>query len=267
MPEKTSGETEAAGDLRGTLVKRLAVAGGLVAVLLGVLAFFDYLATPEEPETTVYTQPVPVAPKKEVTQPVTPVDSLPEPPPASAEPEKAAEASAADAMPKPEVPVQPAVPVADLRPAAKVMAKPEPLRPEVTAVPKPEPLQSPVHPQAARPAPLVTPPEFTAAPAARAPGEARPAPLPVKTLESAQAVQVPSPARLLSGYALQAGVFTSVQRAEELHAKLTLNGIPSALEARVQAGPFKTREEAAAAREKLQALGIDAVLISPKGRR
>src|SRR5690348_9147453 len=83
--------SESAGDLRGTLVKRLAVAGILVAVLLGVLAFFDYLAAPEAPETPTYTQPVPVPPKKEVTQPVTPAESLPEPPKPEAAPEKPAE--------------------------------------------------------------------------------------------------------------------------------------------------------------------------------
>lgn len=79
MSEKTGaeGNGDSPGDLRGTLIKRLAVAGVLVAVLLGVLAFFDYLATPEEPEPTVYTRPVPVPPKKEMTQPVTPSTSLP----------------------------------------------------------------------------------------------------------------------------------------------------------------------------------------------
>ncbi len=41
----TSGR-EVAGDLRGRLLARLAMAGGLVVMLLGVLAFFDYLANP-----------------------------------------------------------------------------------------------------------------------------------------------------------------------------------------------------------------------------
>ena len=56
-----------------------------------------------------------------------------------------------------------------------------------------------------------------------------------------------------------------IRRAEELHAKLTLEGIPSTIEARVEVGPFKTRQEAEAARAKLKALGIDAVLLPPKG--
>jgi len=77
----------------------------------------------------------------------------------------------------------------------------------------------------------------------------------------------PAPPRLLSGYAVQAGVFADARHAEELRAKLTLSGIPSTLEARVQVGPFRTREEAMAAQEKLKALGIDGVLLPPKGAR
>ncbi len=77
----------------------------------------------------------------------------------------------------------------------------------------------------------------------------------------------PAPPRLFSGYAVQAGVFADAQRAEELRAKLTLNGIPSTMEARVQVGPFKTREEAEAAREKMKALGIDGILLPPKGAK
>jgi len=70
---------------------------------------------------------------------------------------------------------------------------------------------------------------------------------------------------LFAGYALQAGVFADPRRAEELHARLTLEGIPSTIEARVQVGPFKSREEAEAAREKLKTLGIDSVMLMPKG--
>ena len=62
-------------------------------------------------------------------------------------------------------------------------------------------------------------------------------------------------------------MFADPRRAEELHAKLTLEGIPSTIEARVQAGPFKNKEEAEAARAKMKALGIDAVLLMPKGAR
>jgi DedD protein len=77
------------------------------------------------------------------------------------------------------------------------------------------------------------------------------------------AKQPPAPPRLFSGYALQAGVFSDPHLAEELHAKLTLNGIPSTLETRVQVGPFNSREEAEAARVKMKELGIDAMMLAP----
>ena len=62
-------------------------------------------------------------------------------------------------------------------------------------------------------------------------------------------------------YALQMGVFGNVSNAEDLRAKLELNGIPSSIEARVHAGPFKTREEAELARTKLKELGLDGGLL------
>jgi DedD protein len=72
---------------------------------------------------------------------------------------------------------------------------------------------------------------------------------------------------LLSGFLLQAGVFNSPQRAEELHAKLTLSGVPSTLETRVQVGPFRTRQEAEAAQAKLRELGVETVLVPPRPSR
>jgi DedD protein len=73
--------------------------------------------------------------------------------------------------------------------------------------------------------------------------------------------------RLFSGFVLRAGVFTNAQRAEELHAKLTLSGVPSTVESRVQVGPFRTRQEAEAAQAKLKELGIETILLPPKGAR
>ena len=85
--------------------------------------------------------------------------------------------------------------------------------------------------------------------------------------EPATVALPPAPPRLFSGYALQAGVFSDPRRAEELNARLILEGIPSTIEARVQVGPFKSRAEAEAAREKMKAMGIDAVLLLPKGAK
>jgi DedD protein len=58
------------------------------------------------------------------------------------------------------------------------------------------------------------------------------------------------------------GVFNNLANAEELRAKLEMAGIPSQIEARVQVGPFATREEADAAREKLRSLGMDTGILT-----
>ena len=63
-------------------------------------------------------------------------------------------------------------------------------------------------------------------------------------------------------YVVQMGVFNNVANAEELRAKLELAGIPAQIEARVQVGPFKTRQDADAAREKLRALGMEAGMLT-----
>ena len=78
-------------------------------------------------------------------------------------------------------------------------------------------------------------------------------------------VPQPTPPRLFSGYALQAGVFSDPRRAEALHARLVNEGIPTTIVARVQVGPFKTQAEADAARARMKALGIDSVMLMPKG--
>jgi DedD protein len=87
---------------------------------------------------------------------------------------------------------------------------------------------------------------------------------------SAAAVQSParSPSTAASptaplapkSYAVQLGVFTDIDNAKQLQSKLAEHGIPSHTETRVQIGPFKSREEADQAREKLKKLGIAAVI-------
>lgn len=236
-PENEAGASE----MRGKLLGRLAVAGVLVAGLLGVLAFFDYLATaPDETEEQVFTKPVPVAPKKEASQPVTPAENLQAPP----EPEKA------------EAPAEPPPPP-KVEPHEAVEARHEhasEIRPKL-----PSTVGSAKKPAAplASPAPV---PEATTAPS-----NILPPPRPAVQAEPAPA-RPPAVSRLFSGFLLQAGVFSSVQRAEELHARLTLSGVPSTLETRVQVGPFKTRQEAEAAQAKLKELGIEAILVPPRGK-
>ncbi len=268
MAQEESTEKNDNAEIRNKLIARLAVAGGLVAVLLGILAFFDYLASaPDESEAPVFSQPVPVAPKKEVSKPVLPADNPPEPPP----PEKAEpiEPAKAEVPPPPVVEAKPevmpekpaaAAPVGKT-PAAAVPARPTKPVPEVTTAPETAPATK------------------LPAPAAVQPSEAKEAAVPVKPsarvaetkstqpVQPVQPVQPPNPLRLFSGFVLQAGVFTNIQRAEEIHAKLTLSGVPSTLETRVQVGPFRTRQEAEAAQAKLKELGVESILVPPKGGR
>lgn len=231
-------------DLKRKLAWRMGFAGLMIVALLATLAVFDRLSAPDElePSTPRFTEPVPVS-KKEVTQPVKPADPTPE---TSKDEQKTAE------------------PESSAAPVDKSL-------PPVEAPPRPEVHSQPVLPRAApagRPAPVTQHAPVVAPGAASRPAETRPAAEPAPLVRGQEPVAAtrqasPAPPRLFSGYALQAGVFADPRLAEELHAKLTLNGIPSTLETRVQVGPFKTREEAAAAHVKLKALGIDAVMLAP----
>jgi DedD protein len=247
-------------DLKRKLVLRVVFAGLLIATLLGVLAFIDHLGKPSEEVVAsgpTFTAPVPVAPRKEVSQPVKPAES----PATTAEHPK--EVVTAPPPPVVEAPTT-LPPAADTQPAA---------------TPRPA-SRSASTPSARSNQPAVaTPAEGTSAassatsssqfmpepakPAASAPLAAQPQ----ETRGSSAERLPPAPPRLFSGFAVQAGVFADAQHAEELRAKLTLNGIPSTMEARVQVGPFKTREEAEVARQKLKALGVEGILLPPRGAK
>ncbi len=238
-------------DVRNALIKRLGVAGVLVALLLGVLALFDRLASPpEEPELPVFTKPVPVGPRKEVSQPVTQLDHLPEPPVA----------------PATEIPPPPVV---EAQPPAVAEVLPEATEKSRSAASTATPTR---HAKLPAPAPAArSVPEETGTPERVIVAEAPASPPPpaqasvTRQASRPSATVTPSPPRLFSGFLLQAGVFSSAQRAEELHAKLTLSGVPSTLETRVQVGPFRTKQEAEAAQSKLKELGIESVLLPPRG--
>jgi DedD protein len=251
-------ETNGDDELKRKLVRRVAFAGLLIALLLGALAFIDHLGQPANDSVDAgptYTSPVPV-PKKEVSQPVKP-----------AEPAAAVEAPK-DAAPPPAVEMPTAAPVgsspiADTPARPEVAAQPVLPRQESRSVPS---SSLPATTRSAKPADPATPAEGTSAASTQFTPEAEkpPASLPPATRTPAAP---PAPPRLFSGFAVQAGVFADAQRAEELRAMLMLNGIPSTLEARVQVGPFKTREEAEAARQKLKALGVEGLLLPPKGTK
>ena len=228
---ETQTDGDAVAEMRGTLTRRLIVAAALVAILLGVLALFDHLGKETEmPEAPVFSEPVPVAPKKEVSQPLTPTGETPATP--------APEAAAEETPPPPEVEARPAIAAPTTAAPARsgqIVQHPAPARTQPPAPP-------PVAEETAPPLPLApTPPEASAKPLA--------AP------------------RLAAGFVLQAGVFASPQLAEELHAKLTLSGVPSIIETRVQVGPFRTRHEAEAAQARLREAGIQTLLVAPPKKR
>ncbi len=225
-------------EIKHKLAMRMLFAGVMIVALLGGLALFDYYSAQPEPEVTPppqFTEPVPVA-KKMVTQPVTPPVAAPEVvAPTETKPVEPEATSApvdkraprVDTPPPPVVAAQPSVP---RKPAAPVHSA-SPVSTEASAPPTPTP------------------------------------PAPSESAVSPTTPAVPTPPRLFSGYALQAGVFADPRRAEELQARLVEAGIPATIEARVQVGPFKTRAEANAARAKLNALGIESVLLPPKGAK
>ena len=235
MATSQNNNNEAAADpsaIKRKLAWRMGVAGLMIVALLGGLALFDYLSTPSEPEPSApqFTEPVPVA-KKVITQPVTP----------------------AEPAPPPEAPKVAATPETSAPPVDKSAPRAEPSSRPAAAHPAPARTTSPAWQTVARPAPSNQPRVAATAPSREPPVAAVALP--------------PTPPRLFSGYALQAGVFSDPRRAEELNAKLILEGIPSTIEARVQVGPFKSRAEAEAVRDKMKAMGIDTVMLPPKGAK
>jgi DedD protein len=57
-------------------------------------------------------------------------------------------------------------------------------------------------------------------------------------------------------FLVQVGVFGNLANAEELRTRLENAGVPAHIEARVQVGPFASREEAERAQEKMRAIGV-----------
>lgn len=157
-----------------------------------------------------------------VTPPPAPVAAAPEP-------------IAAAAAPEPKVEAKPEPPVVEEQPKAAVEAP--------AAVPeRTTQTQRPLTPPATARQAMIKPAE----PLAAQPSTAAPLSRPLsKAVQGARE------------YVVQLGVFNNVTNAEELRAKLELNGIPARIEARVQVGPFASQAEAQAARDRLRALGMD----------
>lgn len=217
--------------LKKRLLKRITLAAVILACLAATLVVFDSINAP-----------------------------LPEPDKLPPRPAPAA------AMPAPaEVP--PVVKLEDTVPERSAAAAPLPLEP----LPDEKPLTKPATGQQAS----LRPPASGALPPYRPQAAADSVRIPSSSSGAAaargsqtQAVKQANSMSAVRPFGLQLGVFSNLDNAEELRARLEKHGIPATIEARVRAGPFATRAEANAARAKLRELGIkDSLLIAVKDRK
>lgn len=110
------------------------------------------------------------------------------------------------------------------------------VQPRPAWVPSPAPASLPPIPESTMPdGPLMTP--------------VRPALSPLR-------IALPTILQSTRGYDVQLGNFQSAETAEELKSRLNKAGLPVHTEVRISLGPFKNREEALAAQQKLRSLGI-----------
>lgn len=141
------------------------------------------------------------------------------------------------------------------------------------------PVTPPPPPQVTTPQPLknTSPPppvakatgDHSAVPSEPISPNVKPAEKPVTPLQSnAPVAQAPThtakPGPGPKSFDVQVGVFTDMDNAKQLQAKLAEHGIPSHTETKLQVGPFNTKAEAESAREKLKNLGIGSVVIPGK---
>lgn len=228
--------------LRRRLLSRIAVAGVVIAGLLGSLAVYDLLNKPQAPA-----MPKMAAAPETKTVPETPVVPATAEPAAPAVDEKLTEAKADEsqnAVAEPAVvPERTDTPRASAQAekplkAAKPVTAPATAR--AAAVKPTPPAIAPQKPDAQREIAGVMPERGTAARAAA------PASRPLT-----QAGEV------AHRFLVQVGVFSNHANAEELVARLQQAGLPAQIESRVQVGPFASRAEVDAARTKLKSLGMD----------
>ena len=251
MNETQTPETDSTAEdaLKRRLLYRIAIAAVMVVALLGSLAVFDAIYAPSQPANGKVAA---LSPRGEAPAATEPAKEPPAVVPATET--KSVESAAG--------------PVAEIKPESAVVAKAaEPPVPEGTASTAASPLQPlPAEKPLTRPASSRA---VSIRPSEPVPPAASPAARPEPARELAQSRTAPRPApasRPISGagerqFALQMGVFGNLANAEDLRAKLELHGIPSSIEARVHVGPFRTREEADAARAKLKELGLEPGLL------
>lgn len=230
----TQQDADSIGDeaLKKRLLNRIVVAVVIVTGLLGSLAIFDFLNAPPPPSSQVTELPPGLAP---MAASMKSNDSEP----VNNQSEKPSESTPAVA--EQGVPEESAAPVTPLQtmPDEKPLTKPATSRLAMLHRGEPAEPGSPLQ-------------DFGVS---RRKHERQPASRPVNPSAERQ-------------FGLQLGVFSNLDNAEDLRAKLEKYGIPATIEARVHAGPFASRAEADAARIKLKELGIsDSLMITMKGKR
>ncbi len=254
---KQSGPSDEGGgeDLRRRLLLRVGIAVILIVCLLGGLALLDEMNAPVKKPAEIAEAPTQPAHQAAETATGTGTDTpaIEVPPLTEAKPAEEVqgpeESSTAAAQETSAPPTQAASKGENpevFAPAIRPLTKPASprlatLRPsDAASTLRPQPLRSESATELARQA------SPSHAPASR--------PLTQATARSA-----------VGGYLLQLGVFGSTAHAEELRAKLELNGISAQIESRVQVGPFASREEADQMRDKLKKLGMEGgVLVATK---
>lgn len=232
-----------AAEQRGVLLRRIVVAGVLIALLIGGLAVFDASRRSHDDEddeapaqAAVPTLPAPAAVSAVPPEETPAVSALPAALEDSPPPLPEGDAAEAAATPSASTTAEPAG-----TGAAKVL-------PHAQSAKVPAAAAEPAVPEAtARPGAPVAVSEGADARRSSADRAARAEP-------SAPPALTRSPA---GGYVVQAGVFSHTANAEELRAKLALHGIPAQVETRVLVGPFRTRAEADRARAQMRALGLE----------
>ncbi len=244
-PQAEPGDNDAV--LRKRLIKRVAVAAGVVALLLAGLVYFESTVVRDEKApkevARVETPPMPI--EKPVEEKIAEAPAVEDKPAGPAD-EKAAEATADKTAEPVEVAKEPEA-EPEITEAPRPVARAErpltvPARPHQAMVRPGEPTVAAQKPESAK--------ETTAAPVARIGAKPAPASRPIT-----------GAVEKVRQFMIQAGVFNNIANAEELRAKIEAAGVPARIEARVQVGPFASRQEAEQAREKLKALGLDPGLI------
>lgn len=262
-PDATHQPSEDSADdaLKKKLLSRIAVAGVLIVALLGGLAVIDavYVPPPRNlPQKTAALPPEAEKPAEAVKpeeKPAEKAEEKAEEKPAEKLAEKPAEAAPAEAA-------KGEAPKAEAPKTEGKIALPTPA-PEGTSATgtAPRPPRALTPPATARPV-LSRPAEPIAATPRRPDAATEIARTPPPQPQYAQRHAPPSrpltqAAERVRQFVVQMGVFMNLANAEELRAKLELAGVPAQIEARVQVGPFASKAEADAAREKLRALGMD----------